>query len=64
MIKTKKTRFKIAVISGIMLFALATLAVFKGMEGLATACVVNIMVILASYIFNETKRPSDVIKTN
>ena len=55
---TTKTRFKLTVIFSILLILLAVLAVLEDMEGLASACVANIMIILPSYIFNETRRPS------
>lgn len=54
-------RYMITLITGILLAALATLSVFSGMEGLASACVAGIMTILTGYIWGETKRPS---KTN
>ena len=58
---TKRTRFQVSLYFSICIFLLAVLAVFQGMEGLASACIANIMIILGAYIFGETKRPSYAI---
>ncbi|MBI5539806.1 MAG: hypothetical protein HY951_07090 [Bacteroidia bacterium] len=52
-------RYITTIIAGLILAALAGLSVFKGMEGLASACVAGIMTILTTYIWGETKRPSN-----
>ena len=52
-------RYLITIIAGIILAAIAGLSVFKNMEGLASACVAGIMTILTTYIWGETKRPSN-----
>lgn len=52
-------RLKIALIGGVFLMCLASLAVFKGMEGLASACVAGILTVLSTYVYSETIRPSD-----
>ena len=56
--KTSK-RFSITVAAGIILAALAALSIFKNMEGVASACVAGILTILTTYIWGETKRPSN-----
>lgn len=52
-------RYLITICAAIVLAALAGLSVFKDMEALATACVAGIMTILSTYIWGETKRPSN-----
>lgn len=52
-------RYTITVLAGIFLAILAFLSVMKGMEGLASACVGGILTILTTYIWGETKRPSN-----
>jgi hypothetical protein len=56
--KTSK-RYTITIFAGIILAGLAILSVLKGMEGLASACVGGILTILTTYIWGETKRPSN-----
>jgi len=56
--KTSK-RYTITVLAGIILVGLAFLSVLKGLEGLASACVGGILSILTTYIWGETKRPSN-----
>ena len=56
--KTSK-RYTITIVAGIVLAALAILSVLNGMEGLASACVGGILTILTTYIWGETKRPSN-----
>jgi len=55
----KSKRFRIAVISGIFMFILSTISIFKNMETLAITCVGSFMTILTTYIFQESKRPSN-----
>ncbi len=55
---TKRTRFKISIIAGLLLYSLAVLAVFKSMENVAITSIAGIMTILSAYIWAETKRPS------
>jgi hypothetical protein len=52
-------RYIATIIAGLILAVLAGLSVIKGMEGLASACVAGIMTILTTYIWGETKRPSN-----
>lgn len=56
---TKRTRYRISIIAGVYLMALSGVAVFMQMEGLASACVAGILTILSTYIYGETKRPSN-----
>jgi hypothetical protein len=55
----RSKRYLVTIIAGLILAALAGLSVFKNMEGLASACVAGIMTILTTYIWGETKRPSN-----
>jgi len=52
-------RYKITAIAGIVLSTLAVLSIFKGMEAVSTTCIAGILTILSTYIWGETKRPSD-----
>jgi hypothetical protein len=49
----------VTIIAAVMLAALAGFSVFKNMEAPATACIAGIMTILSTYIWGETKRPSN-----
>lgn len=50
-------RFR-ATLAAALFMALATvLAIFKGMEALASTSVAGIMTILSTYIWSQTKRP-------
>lgn len=55
----RSKRYTITVLAGFMLATLALLSVLKGMEGVASACVGGILTILTTYIWGETKRPSN-----
>ena len=55
----KSKRYILTVIAGFILATIAGLSVFKNMEGLASACIAGIMTILTTYIWGETKRPSN-----
>lgn len=52
-------RYTVTVAAGIILATLAIVSIFKGMEGVASACVAGILTILTTYIWGETKRPSN-----
>jgi len=52
-------RYNTCICAGSALAILAGTAIFKGMEGVASACVAGIMTILTTYIWGETKRPSN-----
>ena len=55
----KSKRYKVCIGAGIALTLLAGCAIFKSMEGVASACIAGIMTILTTYIWGETKRPSN-----
>ena len=55
----RSKRYIITILAGFMLSTLALLSVLKGMEGVATASVGGILTILSTYIWGETKRPSN-----
>jgi len=55
----RSKRYIITLLAGFMLSTLALLSVLKGMEGVATASVGGILTILSTYIWGETKRPSN-----
>jgi hypothetical protein len=55
----RSKRYTITVLAGFILASLALLSVLKGMEGVASACVGGILTILTTYIWGETKRPSN-----
>jgi len=52
-------RYFITVVAGIILSSLAVYSIYKSMEGVASACVAGILTILTTYIWGETKRPSN-----
>lgn len=56
--KTSK-RYVVTIVAGIFLAVLSFFSVLKGMEGLASVCVGGILTILTTYIWGETKRPSN-----
>ena len=55
---TTKTRFKLTIIVLAFLMVLAVLAVYKGMDSVATIAATGIITSLTSYVWGETKRPS------
>jgi len=54
----KRTRYKLTIIAGLMLFSLAIFSVKMNIENVAISSIAGIMTILASYIWGETNRPS------
>jgi hypothetical protein len=58
----KSKRYIIAIIAGLLLAAIAILAIYKGMESVATTCVAGVLTILSTYIWGETKRPSNTVE--
>lgn len=56
---TTKTRFKLTLLVLVFLMVTAIAAVFKEMNSVATMAVTGVMTTLTSYIWGETKRPSD-----
>ena len=55
----KSKRFKLAVCVTVFMMLVVILAIFKNMEGLASACIGNVMIIGGIYLWGETKRPSN-----
>ncbi len=55
---TKRTRYRLTIIAGLLLFSLAFISVFKEMENVAITSIGGIMTILSAYIWGETNRPS------
>ena len=52
-------RYTVTIAAGVILTLLAGFAIFKSMEGVASACVAGVLTILTTYIWGETKRPSN-----
>lgn len=57
-------RYMVTLIAAIVLSGLAGFSIFEHMETTATACVAGVMTILSTYIWGETKRPSDTNKND
>ncbi|MGB0271514.1 MAG: hypothetical protein ACPGAJ_06320 [Schleiferiaceae bacterium] len=55
---TTKTRFKLTLVVLVFLMVTAIVAVFKDSSSVATIAVTGVMTTLTSYIWGETKRPS------
>jgi hypothetical protein len=58
-IKDKRTRLKITLAAAVFLVVTTYVAIFKGMEAVATTCIARVMTVLSTYIWAETKRPSN-----
>ncbi len=54
----QRTRLRLTIITGVLLFGLAFVSVLYQMEGVAIACISGVLTIVSSYIWGETKRPS------
>ena len=61
---SKRTRYRLSIIAGLLLFSLAFISVFKDAENVAIASIGGIMTILSVYIWGETKRPSRTNENN
>jgi len=55
----KSKRFIISLISGVALLFLAFYSTFKSLETIALTSIGGIMTILSTYVWGETKRPSN-----
>jgi hypothetical protein len=55
----KRTRLKITLAAAVFLVATTYLSIFKEMEAVATTCIAGVMTVLSTYIWAETKRPSN-----
>jgi hypothetical protein len=53
-----KTRLKLTIIAGLLLSAMALLAIAMHLETVGTTCIAGIMTILSAYIWAQTKRPT------
>lgn len=54
-----KTRLKITLAAAVFLVVTTYVAIFKEMEAVATTCIAGVMTVLSTYIWAETKRPSN-----
>jgi hypothetical protein len=52
-------RYTITIAAGAVLAVLAGCSIFKTMDGVASTSVAGILTILSTYIWGETKRPSN-----
>jgi hypothetical protein len=55
----KSKRYTITIAAGAVLAVLAGCSIFKTMDGVASTSVAGILTILSTYIWGETKRPSN-----
>jgi len=53
-----KTRYKLTLVVLLFLMATTIAAIISGMDTVATLAVTGVMTTLTSYIWGETKRPS------
>lgn len=58
-IKDKRTRLKITLAAAVFLVVTTYISIFKEMEAVATTCIAGVMTVLSTYIWAETKRPSN-----
>lgn len=58
----RSKRYIITILAGLILSSLALLSVLKDMEGVASASVGGLLTILTTYIWGETKRPSNKLE--
>ena len=58
-IKDKRTRLKITLAAAVFLVVTTYISIFKEMEAVATTCIASVMTVLSTYIWAETKRPSN-----
>ena len=58
-IKDRRTRLKITLAAAVFLVVTTYVSIFKEMEAVATTCIAGIMTVLSTYIWAETKRPSN-----
>jgi hypothetical protein len=56
---SRSRRLILTIIAGVILSCLGAFAIYRQMEAVASACVAGIMAILSTYIWGETRRPSD-----
>ena len=58
-IKDRRTRLKITLAAALFLVVTTYVSIFKDMEAVATTCIAGVMTVLSTYIWAETKRPSN-----
>jgi len=58
LIKSKRTRLRLASLTGLYFAALTLLATLLKLETVAVAAISGMMTILSAYLWAETKRPS------
>ena len=58
-IKDRRTRLKITLAAAVFLVVTTYVAIYKEMETVATTCIAGVMTVLSTYIWAETKRPSN-----
>jgi hypothetical protein len=56
---SKRTRYKISIGAGVLLALFVLLSIFEKTENIGVAAITAMMTILGSYIWAETKRPSN-----
>jgi len=59
----KSKRYIISILAGILLGLLAAMAIYKGMDMVASVCATGLLTILSTYIWGETKRPSGHVES-
>lgn len=55
----KRKRYKLTLIAAVFMIATTFYAIYSGMEGVASASIGGFMTILSTYIWGETRRPSN-----
>ena len=58
-IKDRRSRLKITLAAAVFLVVTTYVSIFKEMEAVATTCIAGVMTVLSTYIWAETKRPSN-----
>jgi uncharacterized membrane protein len=61
--KTSK-RFAITTFNNVVFIIICIIAIIKGMNDVALACITQIGIITSFYLYGETKRPSDETERN
>lgn len=56
---TKSKRLTITWVALIFLISTTYIAIHNGLETVATTCIAGVMTILSTYIWAETKRPTE-----
>jgi hypothetical protein len=56
---TKRTRYKISIGAGLFMAMVVLLSIFKDAQNIGVAAITAIITILSTYIWGETKRPSN-----